>query len=84
MKKDPTLLLTGIDSAIVGWIHRTGDVPIVIYDRAKVVKHFVKDGMTEDEAEEWVSFNVEGAWVGKGTPGLLHRGGVEKVKEVLG
>lgn len=83
MAKDQTLLLTGIDAAVVGWIHRCGDVPVVIYDRAKVVKHFVKQGMTTDEANEWVSYNIEGAWVGKGTPGILNRGNADKVREVL-
>jgi len=80
---DSTLLITGADSAIVGWISRCGDVPIVIYDRAKLCKHFVRDGMTEDEAEEWIVVNIEGAWVGKGTPGVLNKGGIDKVKEVL-
>ena len=80
---DKTLLLTGADSAIVGWIHRCGDVPIVVYDRARLVKHFVKEGMTDEEAEEWISFNIEGAWVGKGTPGVLNKGGIAKIREVL-
>ena len=28
----------------------------------------MKDGMSEDEAEEYFEFNVTGAWVGHGTP----------------
>jgi hypothetical protein len=26
------------------------------------------DGMSQEEAEEYFSFNVEGAWVGENTP----------------
>jgi hypothetical protein len=84
MKKEETLLITGADSAILGWVSRCGDVPIVIYSYEKLVKHFKGQGMTEDEAAEWVSVNVIGAWMGKGTPGVLHRGNAADVREAIG
>jgi hypothetical protein len=42
------------------------------------------DGMTEEEAHEWVSFNIEGAWVGKGTPAVMYRGDADEAREALG
>jgi hypothetical protein len=30
-----------------------------VYDGNKMVDHFVGQGMTEEEALEWISFNVE-------------------------
>jgi hypothetical protein len=83
-RKEEPLLIAGADKAIIGWISRCGDVPIVIYSYEKLVKHFKGQGMTEDEATEWISFNVIGAWMGKGTPGVLHRGGVEEIREAVG
>lgn len=39
-----------------------------MYDGDKMVEHFMQTGMTEDEAHEWIDFNVEGAYVGESTP----------------
>jgi hypothetical protein len=44
-------------------------MPIVVYDSAKVIDILIeRDGMTHEEAEEFFSFNIEGAWVGEQTP----------------
>jgi hypothetical protein len=83
MGKDATLSITGADTAIIGLVSRCGDVPIIIYDSTKLLKHFVKQGMTEDEAEEWIVVNVEGAWVGRGTPGVLRKGTADQIREIL-
>lgn len=72
-KVDGTLLLNEAESAIVGWFERCGQVPVLIYDYKKLVAHFVEEGMDKNEAEEWVSFNIEGVWMGKGTPAIMHR-----------
>ena len=34
----------------------------------KIIEILEKDGMTEEEAIEYISFNVEGAYVGPKTP----------------
>jgi hypothetical protein len=39
-----------------------------VYDGDKMVEHFMEQGMTEEEAHEWIDFNVEGAYVGESTP----------------
>ena len=47
---------------------------LVVYDRDKLVKNFMKkDGMTFEEAEEWVSYNIESAYIGETTPLILER-----------
>jgi hypothetical protein len=49
--------------------------PIAVYDRERIIKVLVdRDGMTREDAEEYISFNIEGAYVGKLTPIILeHR-----------
>jgi hypothetical protein len=42
-----------------------------VYDYTKIVSNLQKDGMSEEEAIEYVEFNIAGAWVGKGTPALI-------------
>lgn len=72
-RNDSVLMIDGCESAIIGWFERCGQGPLLIYDYEKLVAHFVKEGMDEDEAEEWISFNIEGAWMGSGTPAIMHR-----------
>ncbi|KWT98463.1 hypothetical protein CHC07_05350 [Variovorax sp. B4] len=60
-----------LDKAIVGVAERINLGPVVVYDRNKLVQAFAEEGMTEEEADEWVSFNVEGAFVGERTPLIL-------------
>ena len=74
-----------MDAAVIGYIDRCGEGPIVIYSEVKMMKIFMKrDGMTADEASEYISFNVEGGWLGKGTPGLLHRATMDEIDEMIG
>ena len=51
------LILNGLEGAIAG----VSDCGRLIYDYEKMLKAFVdRDGMTEEEAEEWVGYNVMG------------------------
>lgn len=59
------------DEAIVGIVSRCGMGTLVLYDRDKLVEVFIGKGMTHSEAEEWVSFNIEGAYVGDETPMIM-------------
>lgn len=59
----------GFESCVLGIGNRCGASPIVAYDYDKCVALLVqRDGMTEEDAIEFMSFNVVGAWVGEGTP----------------
>jgi hypothetical protein len=72
--QDKSLLFSGgHDNAIIGVISRCGQDPFVVYEYRTVIKNFMKDGMTEEEDEEWVSFNWTGSWCGTATPAILER-----------
>jgi hypothetical protein len=64
----------GFDEAIVGLVARCGMEPVVLYDAAMMRDLLVaRDGMTEEEAQEYLDFNVFGAYVGERTPMHLER-----------
>jgi len=70
-KGEPIMLADGFEEAFVGIARQFGK-PIAIYHRDKCIKVLMtRDGMDEDEAEEFFSFNVEGAWCGEQTPAYL-------------
>ena len=60
------------DQAIVGWVERFNQPAIICYDVKKVINSFVENGMTEEDAWEWYSYNTVGAWFGENTPCFLH------------
>ena len=70
---DPELLFAdGFDDAIMGTIERCSQPLVVVYDREKCIEILMeRDGMSSDEAEEFFSFNVSGAWVGDRTPAFM-------------
>jgi hypothetical protein len=46
--------------------------PIAVYDKSIVLKNLCeRDGMSEEDAEEWFYYNILGAYVGDGTPAFL-------------
>jgi hypothetical protein len=69
------LAADGYDAAIVGVVNGIGlPAPLVVYDRELVLQVMqVVDGMTEEDAHEHFSFNVEGSYVGENTPVFLTR-----------
>ena len=63
------LLADGLEDALIGVAYRAGMSAVALYDRDRCLEILVRDsGMTEAEAEEWMAYNVEAAWVGPGTP----------------
>lgn len=68
------LFLDGFDDAIVGTSHRCAQPRLVVYDHELMLRVLVeRDGMDADEANEYLDFNVLGAWVGEHTPIVLTR-----------
>lgn len=62
----------GFDSAIIGtaniW-NGNERVDVLVYDCEKMVEQLtIRDGMTEEEAIEYIDFNIENAYIGKDTP----------------
>ena len=62
----------GFDVAIIGTasIWSGGErVEVLVYDIFVMVQQLiVRDGMTGDEALEYIDFNIENAYIGKDTP----------------
>lgn len=83
--KDKTLFLEpAFDKAIVGHFQRCGKPPVVIYDVNKVIDVLMVTGkLTEAEAEEWFTFNMESAWLGEGTPAFMYRGKRRKIERLV-
>ena len=68
------LTMDGFEDAILGVVERFGMEPVVAYDRKKVLRIMIdRDGMTEEEAEEFYYHNQLGAWMGSGTPAFITR-----------
>lgn len=73
---DELLKITGekYDKAIAGiasvW-QRNQRVGTLIYDGHKLMEIFMQEGMTEDEAIEWITYNIEGAYHGLATPIIM-------------
>ena len=62
------------DKSLLGWamVWRGNEqVDVLIYDGNKMVKEMMKSNpknCSEDDAREYINFNIEGAYVGKHTP----------------
>lgn len=63
------LLADGFEDAIIGIVEGACRPAVVAYDYYKCVEILVKrDGMDEEEADEYLQFNTVGAFVGEMTP----------------
>lgn len=69
---DPnTLFLDGFDDALVGIARRCQQL-VTVYSYTMCVEILMnRDGMTHEEAIEYMEFNVIGAYVGDYTPVFL-------------
>jgi hypothetical protein len=59
---DEAIQFDGLDYAIVGTTHEG----YFVYDHDRMIECFVEDGMTVDDAIEWIEYNVVGINAGKG------------------
>jgi len=64
----PLMLADGFEDAFLGVGRRCGQPDLAVYSIQKSVEILVAQGMTEDEAQEYLDFNTIGAWVGELTP----------------
>lgn len=69
------LLLEGYDDCIIGVVERSGQSPVVCYDKRLVLERLMQDGISREEAEEFFYYNQIGAWWGDGTPCFLNANG---------
>ena len=72
-KDEGVLLADGFEEALIGIGHRF-TLAVAVYDRQKCLDILMsRDGMTDEEAEEYLSFNVEGAFMGEHTPVFVEK-----------
>ena len=63
------LLMDGFDEALIGFSQRINEPLLAVYSWEKMVDVCIeRDGMDDEEAEEYISYNCIGAWVGEQTP----------------
>lgn len=62
------------DRFILGIAERCGMSPVIVYDLDAIREAYIaEEGMTYEEADEHLSYNTLGAWLGDGTPLFLSR-----------
>lgn len=84
-ENDDVVFMVGLEDAFVGLGTQASNT-VAIYDRDKVAEILMtQDRMRPDEVDEWIEFNVAGAWVGANTPVLLRTKNltVAQVEEML-
>ena len=68
---DGALMADGFEEALIGFGTRFNS-PVTIYDLNRCLTILVeRDGMSYEEAQEYMDFNVLGAYVGEETPIFL-------------
>ena len=67
--EDSTLLMDGFEEAFIGFSRRINDPLLAVYSWEKMVEILIhRDGMSYDDATEYIDFNCLGAYVGEQTP----------------
>jgi hypothetical protein len=70
---EDALMADGFEAAILGIAERCSQPALVVYDAQKCIEILMEGGMSEEDAEEFFSFNTLGAWCGEHTPLFLWR-----------
>lgn len=81
------LKIDGFDNALVGiasvWKDGGERVDTLIYDGEKIVTILCEQsGMSYDEALEYISFNIEDAYVGENTPIIVWSCDMDHVRAI--
>ena len=72
----------GFDNAIVGVGERNNTDSMIVYDYDKMVKVLVtRDDMSYEEAEEYIDYNIVGAWIGDTTPIIVNKKSIKEIEE---
>ena len=84
MNKD-LLKLDGFDEAVIGvcmtWNNETL-VERIVYDGNKIIELLKSDGeMDEEEAQDYLDFNIIGAYMGEATPIVMWPTTAEELNE---
>ena len=79
------LTVDGFDEAFIGYAERFGQTPsrLAVYDTNKIIDILMKQNMSKEDAWEYFTYNIIGAWVGEGTPIFMTPCNLEEFKEQL-
>jgi hypothetical protein len=70
------MLMDGFEEAFIGFSRRCGQPTLATYSFDKMIQVLVeRDDMDVIEAEEYISYNCAGAWMGELTPVILYEHG---------
>jgi hypothetical protein len=76
LKEGELLTMTGYDEAVIG-IEQSIE-PKLVYDIDKIAKILMtRDEMSEEDAYDYISYNITSAYVGEKTPILVKTGKLE-------
>ena len=70
MGMEHVLIIDGFADAAIGFVCNAG-IEAVVYSRRRVTELLMEEGLTEEEAVEYIDYNIAGAYVGEHTPLLL-------------
>ena len=74
------MLMDGFEEAFIGFSKRCGQPTLATYSFEKMLQVLVeRDDMDVMEAEEYISYNCAGAWMGDLTPVILYEYGDDNV-----
>ena len=67
------MLMDGFEEAFIGFSKRCGQPKLATYSYEKMLQVLIeRDEMDVEEADEYIMYNCEGAWMGELTPIILH------------
>jgi hypothetical protein len=80
---DQTMFADGFEEAVIGTNYTNG-VRKVVYDMDLMIRVLMeRDEMTEEDAIEYLEYNVWNTYVGEGTPIYIQRGSYLEVMEYI-
>ena len=62
------LLPENFDRALMGTVQQGPNDPVAVYNRDICIEVLVEGGLSQEAAEEDFEYNIQGAWLGDGTP----------------
>jgi hypothetical protein len=62
------LVPVGLEEAVVGYVERFSDPPLVLLDKEKCIEILMNDNMSREDALSYFEYNILGSWMGEGTP----------------
>ena len=66
------ILWDGLDDALIGIAERCSQPSLAVYSWDRLVELHMREGMSYEDACEYIGFNIIGAWHGEHTPLVMY------------